>query len=776
MGAEKCLRIKPEKDITSARLRQQETTEMLSLLDLPSPFPTLRFQDLQPVIKQAQKGAILEARELGEISRVIALLNSVRKYLGAQEPQVTTLLTIIDGMDNLSSVGMSIDRCINEEGEILDSASIALHKAIKEAKSLKQHMRKRLEAMIVSEKYCDILQEPYFEIRESRYVLPVKVERQHSLPGIVHDASASGATVFMEPRELIELNNQIKVADLQVTREINRILLELSALVGLHAKVFQGYLEVLSYLDSIVAKARLSKLMKGHPVEITSHGCIHIYQARHPLLFLAKQDVVPNDLFLEENDRVLVISGPNTGGKTVILKLLGLFAFMLQTGLHLSCAEGSRMGFFTHIFADIGDAQDLRKDLSSFSAHMVNLVKLFETVRSDPQITHQQCLVLLDEVVSSTDPSEGAALAEALLMQMASLGLKVVVTTHYNALKVLALSTPGFVNASLEISMPSLVPTYRFIQGLPGGSSALDIAAGLGLDKQVLEHARTLLNQEDRKMEDLLAKLQELHAQLNQELAKAREDRLIAEQAASEASSLAEKLRNSEREAMKTFKKRFREELVSARQEIQETLEQLHKNRTVDKAQKSLKRLSSLSKQVVNEQESSGREVPIETLNMGDCVEIASLETTGILLDSPNGQKRVRIRVGDSEISVATDLLQGKEKIKHSQEGASSSRRTKKKSLESESSPQNQSGSEFFTAMTIDVRGQTAEDALDHITAMLDQAALKQFKGIRIIHGHGTGKLKQVTREYVAQSPYILTYRSGSVSEGGDGVTMVELG
>ena len=436
MGAEKCLRIKPEEDIISARLRQQETTEMLPLLDLSSPFPMLRFQDLQIVIKQAQKGAQLEARDLGEISHVTALISSVQKCLGSQETQVTTLQTIIKEAGDLSSIAESIDQCISEEGEILDNASSELQKAIKEAKYLKQHMRKRLQAMIVSDKCQGILQEPYFEIRESRYVLPVKVERQHLLPGIVHDASASGATVFLEPRELVELNNQIKVAELHVTREINHILLELSELVGLHAIALQHHLDVLSNLDCIVAKARLSKMMKGNPVEITSNGRIHLYQARHPLLILAKQEVVPNDLFFEEDDRVLVISGPNTGGKTVILKLFGLFVFMLQTGLHLSCGEGSTMGFFTHIFADIGDAQDLRKDLSSFSAHMVNIIRLLETVQTQPPISRQRFLILLDEVVSSTDPSEGAALAEALLLQMAHLGLKVVVTTHYNSLKV----------------------------------------------------------------------------------------------------------------------------------------------------------------------------------------------------------------------------------------------------------------------------------------------------------------------------------------------------
>ena len=773
MGAEKCRNLKLEDEIGLAQLRQSETTEMVSLLDSQAPFPTLSFHDTRPLLKRAIKGAMLEAHELRDISLAIELLHSVQNCIAAQESQVRALQMVVGNVVNVSPLHVSINRCISKDGEVLENASPALENAIREAQSLKQHIRQRLQHLIASEQYRDVLQEPYFAERESRYVLPVKSDRQGAIAGIVHDASASGATVFVEPRELIELNNRIKVTDLQVTREINRILVELSALVGLHEKDLQHHLDILSSLDCVAAKARLSKLMKAYPVEIDARGRIHLYNGRHPLLTLTKNNVVPNDVFLREKDQVLVISGPNTGGKTVTLKLIGLFAFMVRTGLHLPCGEGSIMGFFPHIFADIGDAQDLKKDLSSFSAHMINIVNLLKIVGSYRATPNLLYLVLIDEVASSTDPGEGAALGEALLRQFAQLGLKVVVTTHYNNLKVLALSSPGFVNASLEIHLPSLSPTYRLIQGFPGGSSAFEIAGHLGLNPHILEQARGLLTREDRRLESLFSELQDTQAQIHKELSKAREERVIAEKESLESQQITERLRASEYEAAKGFKRRFREELSSARKEIQQTVEEFRKDPTADKARKALKTLSSLNQQVVSTHESPAQALPLETLDVGDRVEIPSLDTSGILLESPNGRKRVRIRVGESEVSVPTNVLRGKEKKKPFQEYQQQPSRVKKKMPKDENLSAMPQELESFAAMTIDVRGRKAEDALDHIVAMLDQAALKQFKGIRIIHGLGTGKLKAVTREYLAQSPYILKYRSGSENEGGDGVTMV---
>ena len=435
------------------------------------------------------------------------------------------------------------------------------------------------------------------------------------------------------------------------------------------------------------------------------------------------------------------------------------------------------MGFFPRIFADVGDAQDLRKDLSSFSAHMVNLIDLLNNVDTPSSGSTPDYLVLLDEVVSSTDPAEGAALGEALLLRLAQLGLKVIVTTHYNALKILALSTQKFVNASLEIDLPSLTPTFRFIQGFPGGSSAFEIAAHLGLDPQILDHARGLLNRSDRKLEHLFSRLQHLQGQKEQELVKAREEREIAERAALDAKTVAEQLEASKSDTIKSFKGRFRDELLSARQEIQQILDELRKDRSPNVAQNAFKQLSRLQQQIEKEHHSSGPGIPLETLEVGDVVEISTLETRGILLELPSEKKRVRVQVGNSEISVASQLLRGIEagKGKFRQWSQRPSPSTKPQTREEEDMTVSKSTSAIFPAMTIDIRGQTGDDALDTVTAMLDQAALKQFKAIRILHGHGTGRLKKITRDYLAQSNYVMTYRSGSEEEGGDGVTMVEM-
>ena len=775
LGADLCRTLPFGDNISSAEDSQSETTEMVFILASSFPLPEFSFNDLNPIFIRASKGARLEAQELRDISNVLDLFRRVRECIAFHSPPLQVLNQKIDPVTECSFVQRAIDRTISPDGEVLEGASPSLKAAIQESNSLKQTIRHRLDRMISSEHYARILQDPYYAQRQSRYVLPIKADRQHLVSGIVHDESASGATVFFEPRELIDMNNQIKAADLQVTREINHILLQLSELVAKQVVQLQDHLNVLAVLDCIAAKARLSIRMKAQPVDIHPQGEIHLYQARHPLLSLNRETIVPNDIFFGKEDRVLVISGPNTGGKTVTLKLLGLYALMLKVGLHLPCGEGSIMGFFHEVFADIGDAQDLRNDLSSFSAHINNMVILMNSVRVSSADASTRYLVLLDEIMSSTDPAEGTALAEALLLELANMGLKVAVTTHYNELKVLALSTPGFLNASLEIHVPSLIPTYRLIQGFPGGSSAFDIAAHLGMDQGLLVHARTLVKKEERNLENLFAELQDTQGQLNEELKIARKERQSADKAAQDAKILLETLQQAENEKARAYRRQFRESFTSAKQEIRQILEALRRDKSHVKAKEALQSLTDLSNQVKHTYAPSLPEIPLETLGVGDYVEIAGLETMGILLELPKGRRRVRIKVGDTEISAPTDVLKGR----RSENSPKKSKRTQgsppKELANREGARQETSEAAFFTAMTIDIRGQTADEALEQTVAMLDQAALKHLKGIRIIHGHGTGKLKQVIRRYVSQSPYVLSFRPGSEGEGGEGVTMIEM-
>ncbi|OGW67366.1 MAG: hypothetical protein A3A88_03750, partial [Nitrospirae bacterium RIFCSPLOWO2_01_FULL_62_17] len=602
----------------------------------------------------------------------------------------------------------------------------------------------------------------YFAQREGRYVVPIKDEMRGKIPGIVHDISASGATVFLEPRELVDLNNSIKVADLEVQREVRRILQELSALVAGHASVLLDGLATLARLDCIAARSAFGRLVGGQSVVLNDRGRVLLRQARHPLLVLGRERVVANDLLFDDAVRVLVISGPNTGGKTVTLKIVGLFALMVRAGLPLPCAADSEMAVFPEIYADIGDAQDLAKDLSSFSAHMTQMVQLLQ--QASPG--RSKALVLLDEPVTSTDPAEGAALAEALLLRLADLNMKVVATTHYNQLKVLAQSKPGFRNASVEFDVGTLSPTYRLIMGLPGGSSAIEIAGRLGMDEAILDQAMSLLNRDDRSLDQVLGELQEKQRRMNEDAARAAELRAEAERAASEATEIAERLRASEREERKGTKKKLADELLRARAQVQGIVEEVKRERTLVKAREAKEKLVEVEVRQQPRLSDSAGTIPVDRLRIGDRIEVTRLGKTGTLLEAPQGKKRVRIRVGDVEMSVAVSSLIGLAGPHEPEPSAAAAQRRLPPSVPL---------AEAEAATVLDLRGRMADEALDATVAALDRAALTGAPLLRIIHGHGTGRLKAVVRDYLKGSPYVAAFRAGERAEGGDGVTVVQL-
>src|SRR5574337_347602 len=502
MGAAQCRSLSLSNSLADACLRQQETTEMVSLQGGSNPMPALAFPDIREQLTRSRKGGTLEAGELRDCAVVLTLMAEVGRYAESHTVEIQALVQVLAPLHDarrLRGILMAIEGAIQSDGSIKDTASPALRRLTHQAQGLKQEMRQHLEQILHSKRYEDVLQESYFAQREGRYVVPVKADMRGRILGIVHDVSASGATVFLEPRELVALNNSIKVADLEVEREVQRLLRELSALVASNAEEIEQGFEVLAECDVIRARAEMSRRLKCNPVVLNSDGRIMLKQARHPLLLIAKDQVVANDIHMDETIRVLVISGPNTGGKTVTLKIVGLFALMVRAGLHLPCAPESEMAVFTDLYADIGDAQDLSRDLSSFSAHMTRMIRLLSERAARP--TSNDCsaprsLVLLDEPVASTDPQEGAALAESLLCRLAQLNMKVVATTHYGALKELAQTTSGFANASVEFDVKQLAPTYRLFIGIPGGSSALEIAGRLGMNAAILNDARRRLRHE----------------------------------------------------------------------------------------------------------------------------------------------------------------------------------------------------------------------------------------------------------------------------------------
>lgn len=751
-------------DVEDARRWQQETVEMTMLQDSADPMPTLAFPDVAEALKRAGKGAVLESHELRDQALVLAVWEEVQRYLGRHAPNAPALgsvaAALLSGPD-LRKLKHTLDASIDPDGSIRDSATPELRRLTHHANDLKQQIRDQLEHILRSSRYADLLQEQYFAQREGRYVVPIKIDMQRRVAGIVHDVSSSGATVFLEPRELVDLNNAIKVADREVDREVLRILRDLSSRIAEQANVILMGMEALAHLDAIAARAALGRQLRAHPVALNGEGRVRLKQARHPLLVLSKQQVVANDILLDDQVHVLVLSGPNTGGKTVTLKIVGLFALMVRAGMLLPCEPESEMAVFPELFADIGDAQDLARDLSSFSAHMTHMVRLLKGEHGVGR-----ALILLDEPVTSTDPSEGAALAEALLCRFAGMGMKVIVTTHYRSLKALAQTTPEFANASVGFDLETLTPTYRLSMGVPGGSSAIDIAGRLGMDSAVLDAARQKLHTDDRRVERLLVDLQAKQRQLTADLAQAVQARTEAEAAAEEAKARLAKLEATEQEQRKGIKKKLQEQFSRARAEVQATLDEVKREQKLVKAKEAKERLVRLEAEAQADLGPHLEQIPVEQLESGDQVEIGGLGMTGKLLESPQGKKRVRVKVGEGELLATVANLVGISREREAPQPAAPISRTP---LGGERSYHDE------TPAVVDVRGQAVDEAVDQVLAALDRATLEGAHSLRIIHGHGTGKLKSTLRTYLKSSAYVAHLRAGERHEGGDGVTIVSI-
>lgn len=775
IGRSRCRSLSLASELTDARHRQQETSEMVTWLEGSDPVPALGFPDICEPLGRASKGGVLEAIELRDCAIVLTMMTELERYAESRKGVAQQLAQVLEPLRAtrvLQGLLRTIEGAIQPDGSMKETASPELRRVTHHAQCLKQEMREHLERILHSRRYEEVLQESYFAQREGRYVIPVKADMRGRIPGIVHDVSASGATIFLEPRELVELNNSIKVADVEIEREVQRILRELSAVVASKADVINEGIEVLAQCDVIKARAEMSRRLKCHPVALNESGRVILKQARHPLLLLAKDEVVANDIDLNEIVRVLVISGPNTGGKTVTLKIVGLFALMVRAGLHLPCAPESEMALFTDLYADIGDAQDLSRDLSSFSAHMTQMIRLLSerAAYSTTEVpAPPRSLVLLDEPVTSTDPQEGAALAEALLCRLAELNMKVVATTHYGALKELAQTTAGFANASVEFDVERLAPTYRLFMGIPGGSSALEIAGRLGMDERLVNEARKRLHRQNQRLDELMADLQRKQRQLADDREQTQRARQEAEQAAREAQAIRTQLEAAEQEARRGLKKKIGEQFQRARAEVQATVDSLKREQKLIKVKETKERLRELETKTRQELAPPSEPIPIEQLAVGDTVEITGLGMTGTLMETPQGKKRVRVKVGEGEILATVSNLIGLASEPHGRHPQSTA------AISPLYRSTTSTGLGLDEQTVVDVRGQAVDEALDQVVAALDRATLDGAPFLRVIHGHGTGRLKSALRDYLKSSPYVAAFRPGDRAEGGDGVTIAKL-
>ncbi|MEO8326944.1 MAG: Smr/MutS family protein, partial [Nitrospirota bacterium] len=731
-------------DLETARIQQQETTEMVHILEGTRPLPSLAFPDIRNVLARAQKEGILEGPDLRDISLVLGLGDTIRHHLQIHGSTFPMIRTRYFNLQDLMWIKQMIDSCIDLKGHLRESASPELYQYTRKSQGLRQTMRRKLEGMLASQEYEDLLQGQYFAERENRCVIPVKAERQHAIDGIVHDISGSGATVFIEPRHLVELNNAIKFADLQVAQEERHILQDLSSRVAEHVWAIRENLSCMADLDCLMAKARLSIKTQGSPIHLNQEHSIDLQKARHPLLALTKDQVIPNSIRIERDTTVLIISGPNAGGKTVSLKLVGLFAMMVKVGLHPTCGPDSQMALFGQVYADIGDSQDLSKDVSSFSGHILNMIALLKNIGSPAEPADRDALVLLDEVGSSTDPIEGAALAEVFLTRLCELGCTIIATTHYPTLKTLAFRNPHVRNASQEFDMVTLAPTYRLIDGIPGGSSALEIAKRLGLDSTIIQSAQLLIQRQDYDLDAIFRALQNTHTRLERECEQAQHLRQEAHRLFGEAQVTRDQLRAQEQEDRQRYRKQWQQEFSKAQRHLNQMVNDLKKDKTLSNVKSIQQTIGALNQEILSHLPNNPW-VSSEPLHEGDLVEIDALGTIGVLQESLEGKKQVSIRVGTQTIKTAPSAIRratssSGNKPLSGQQQLSGKRSHSTISAELGSPASDQETGHYQQELVI--RGFRLDDAMEMTLAALDHALVTQAKYFKVIHGQGSGALK----------------------------------
>ncbi len=770
-GQELCLNLPLTTDQEIIKRELKQTSELKTLLEEEADIPLEEIKDIRPALQRASKEGILEGKELVLIAQTLKVGSRAKKFFQRRQKSYPLLYQLSSPLIELTPLERNISKCFDLSGELLDSASPTLKRLRRKVTTLRTRITKKLNAIINSPSNAKILQDRYYTIRSERYVIPLRAEARARFKGIVHDSSASGATVFVEPLELVELNNQLKRAELEVNREIREILKRLTLRVKEKTTLLQSNLEILAGIDLARAKALLSKSLNASEPKINTQGRINLHRSRHPLLVLRGGKVIANDIALGDKFLSLIITGPNTGGKTVTLMTAGLCALMVRAGLHIPAAPTSEIAIFKEIYADIGDEQSLEQDLSSFSSHLVKIVDILKAVSSSS-------LVLLDEIVSSTDPSEGTALARAILEKLVARKVRTVATTHYSGLKELAANDNRFCNASVEFNLETLSPTYRLLMGLPGRSSAIDIANRLGLEPNIIARARDLWGREDKSLDALLAEIDRERQKLQQDQKEILQIKAETKELNKEYQERLAKIKEEQRELANRMQEELSRETSSAKEEIARIVKELQRQKTLPRAQEARKKLIGVEKKVESEIEKhldlqkppEEEIIDTSTLKAGEIVEVTSLGKEGKVLEKPRGRGKVKVQVGG--ITMIVDPIRLRRTRPITPEEASDDHKlpavdAQRLTANNHISPP--------TALSCDLRGKRVDEALEEVIDFLDQAILANHQRVCIIHGHGTGALKSAIRDYLKDSPYVSHFRAGELSEGGDGVTVVEL-
>lgn len=755
-SADLARRLRPTADRDEAERRQRETSEARHLLSTHPDLTIGGARDVRPLAARAARQAALDPRELLEVQATLVAARNLRRTIDRVADSYPLLGQIARGIRPCPGLVEAISRTVDEGGEVLDSASEALARIRRDLRRTHEHLTAKLQQLLGDPKIAPILQEPIITQREGRFVIPLRAEFKGRLRSIVHDQSSSGATLFVEPLAVVELNNKVRELELAERDEVRRVLAEVSRRIGGQAADIVQSVEAMAALDLALAKARCAEAMRAsepmlrpflpsgprHPGAI-----VGLLQARHPLL--DPETVVPIDVVLDDEARALVITGPNTGGKTVTLRTVGLLALMAQCGLHLPAASGSELSLFDAVYADIGDEQSIEQSLSTFSSHITTIIRILE--RATPR-----SLVLLDELGAGTDPQEGSALARAILQAFLDRPATVLVATHYPELKAFAHVTPGVHNASVEFDMDTLRPTYHLTIGLPGRSNALAIAERLGLPAEIVEAARSMLTAEDRAAESLLDEIHRRREAARQAEREAEAARAEVQALEAELSRRLEAIEGERQEVLEAARQQAEREVEALSEEVRalrrrlaaaaRPVEELHRiEAEVTALEGRLRARLPASPAVIGSSFRVGDRVRLERLRGEGVITALEGETAEVLV----GRVRVRARLNE--------LVRA---------GSAAARSTMSK--EAVSLPR-------ASALEVDVRGRMVDEALEEVERRLDAAYLAGTPYLRIVHGKGTGRLREAIRRALRQSPYVRSFEAGAEAEGGEGVTFVRL-
>lgn len=767
---ELALSLTPQTDLYLARtlLKQTEDAHMLLARFGGPSFGGLH--NVNNALQRAAAGGMLTMRELLDIAEVLRVIRSLSEWRSRSAGVETCLDNFFQALMPNKFLEHRILGAILSEDEMADSASPTLQDIRRKIRAASSRVRDQLDRMIRSPHYQKFLQEPIVTQRNGRFVVPVKNENRGEVSGLVHDTSSSGATVFIEPMGVVEANNEIKVLQSKERDEIDRILMELSAEAGSFADTVRASYECAVELNLIFAKAQLAYQMKAAPPILNDEGIIELRRARHPLI--AKEKVVPTDIRLGGEFDTLVITGPNTGGKTVSIKTIGLLTLMAMCGLMIPVADQSRISVFTHVLADIGDEQSIEQSLSTFSAHMTNIISILRQADG-------HSLVLIDELGAGTDPIEGAALAMAILEQLHLQGAKIAATTHYAELKAYALQTPRVENGCCEFDVASLRPTYRLLIGVPGRSNAFAISERLGMESTVVDRARELVSAENTRFEDVVESLEKSHQALEQERESARAQRGEAEEIrrkAEEQLKSVDQLREREIEQARAQAVRIVEQAQREAQAFLMELEKIKKEKEKNqnlaelarRAKSQMKQHANAMAEVINPvvapvADDADYELP-RPLQVGDAVLIADLDKQATVLALPDKNGNVEVQAGPLKTRVRLKNLR-----------LLSAREQKRTLPKSRSVHRSESIAQTSVKTSCDLRGKTVEEALLDLDQFLDDCVMTGLNECTIIHGKGTGALRAAVQKHLRAHLSVRTYRLGVYGEGEDGVTMVTL-